>query len=150
MAVVYIHKLVDNHNPFYVGIGKDRSRAYSYRGRPDKWYKIVEKNLYYVHVIEEDVTLEKAYQIEEELVNQIGRLSLGTGPLTNLAAGGLGNSSYVRNIYQIKDNITVNIYKSIGHASRETGITSAGIGKCIRGIQKLSGGYSWKESVKRE
>ena len=43
-----------------------------------------------------------------------------------------------------KDGRFIANFKSISEASRQTGTSYNGIGKCCRGIEKSSGGYVWR------
>jgi len=53
MAIVYQHRRKDTNEVFYVGIGKDRGRAFSKIGRNYYWRNVVKKVGY-----ESDVLIE--------------------------------------------------------------------------------------------
>lgn len=89
MAVVYRHIRVDKNEPFYIGIGKEESRAYSYKGRSTGW-KSIAKQGYEVEILFEDLTWDQACEKEKEFIALYGRKDLKTGILVNLTSGGDG------------------------------------------------------------
>lgn len=58
----------------------------------------------------------------------------------------LGNKipPHMKAIKQIKDGKTVNIFKSIALAERQTNIKGANISKCCRKLRNYAGGYQWQ------
>ena len=89
MAVVYIHKRLDNNSVFYVGIGLDIKRAYQKKYRNAHWKAIVAKCGYSVDVLNVDVTWDEACEIEKSLISKYKRKCDG-GSLCNLTIGGDG------------------------------------------------------------
>jgi len=43
MACVYCHIQKDTNEPFYIGIGKTKTRAYLFGGNRSDWHKRVKK-----------------------------------------------------------------------------------------------------------
>ncbi len=90
MAILYRHIRLDKNVPFYIGIGKTESRAYSRAYRNTHWKGIVNKYGYEVEIIMTGLTLEEAYEKEREFIKLYGRADLGQGTLCNLTDGGEG------------------------------------------------------------
>ena len=93
MAYLYRHIRTDKNIPFYVGIGSDEdfSRAHNKHRRSQKWFNIVAKTDYSVHIVLMDITLEEAKIKEVEFIKLYGRSDKGEGTLCNLTDGGEGN-----------------------------------------------------------
>lgn len=91
MAIVYTHTRLDNGDVFYVGIGKDESRAKDARNRNRHWKHIVKNCDYTIDITHKDIILEEACAIEKYLIAFYGRRDLGTGTLVNLTDGGEGS-----------------------------------------------------------
>lgn len=91
MAVVYFHYKLNTKELFYVGIGVNKSRAYSKKSRNPLWYNIVEKNGYYVEIYKNGISYEDAKKEEIELIRMHGRLDIKTGILCNMTDGGDGH-----------------------------------------------------------
>lgn len=102
----YTYVYFDGKIPFYVGKGSnDRSNdhirkiksgaSFSNKGFESKLKTLIEENK--LPRIErfycEDE--EKAFELEEFLITEIGRINLETGPLYNLTDGGLGVKKYI-------------------------------------------------------
>jgi hypothetical protein len=94
MAYVYRHIRLDNGNPFYIGIGKNESRAYSTKGRSKFWQKIVDKCGYEVEILFDDLDYEQAKLKEQEFISLYGRANTCNGLLCNLTDGGDGSLGY--------------------------------------------------------
>jgi hypothetical protein len=88
MAIVYQHKRLDTNTVFYVGIGKDKARAYSKSGRNKHWHNIVNKVDYSVTILIGEISMDEAWRLEMELISYYGRTHLGTGLLANVTEGG--------------------------------------------------------------
>jgi hypothetical protein len=98
------------YEPFYVGYGKN-NRSFSHfknvknsrkicKGdnlhKINKIAKIIEQNLEPIIVqLYNNLSFEKANEIEIELIGKIGRNDLSHGPLTNLTDGGGGRLCFV-------------------------------------------------------
>ena len=89
MACVYRHIRTDLNIPFYIGIGKEVTRAYSKTHRNDHWDRIVGKTSYDVHILFDDVSYEFAKEKEKEFIELYKRKEDG-GILCNLTKGGDG------------------------------------------------------------
>ena len=94
MAFVYRHIRLDNGNPFYIGIGKSESRAYSTKGRSKFWQRIVDKFGYEVEILFHDLDYEQAKLKEQEFISLYGRTNTCNGLLCNLTDGGEGSLGY--------------------------------------------------------
>lgn len=90
MACVYRHVRLDCNVPFYIGIGKNTSRAFSKDRRNPYWLNIVSKSDYRVDLLFEDVSIDFAKEKEKEFITLYGRSDLGLGTLCNLTDGGEG------------------------------------------------------------
>ena len=122
--VVYRHIRLDKNEPFYIGIGSSKERAYRQDGRNDLWNKIVSKTEYKVQIIFEDLTKEEACNKEIELIALYGRLKDKTGTLSNITSGGeslMGeeNPSYNKGVSIVIDG---KAYTSIATAERDLGL----------------------------
>lgn len=91
MAVVYRHRRLDTNKVFYIGIGKNESRAYTKSGRNNLWNKIISKTQYQVEILYNNISIEEARELEEFLINIYGRKDLNKGELANLTNGGEKN-----------------------------------------------------------
>jgi hypothetical protein len=89
MACVYRHIRTDLNIPFYIGIGKEVTRAYSKTHRNDHWNHIVDKTSYDVHILFDDVSYEFAKEKEREFIELYKRKEDG-GILCNITKGGDG------------------------------------------------------------
>lgn len=94
MAFVYRHIRLDNGNPFYIGIGKSESRAYSTKGRSKFWKRIVDKCGYEVEILFDNLDYEQAKLKEQEFISLYGRTNTCNGLLCNLTDGGDGSLGY--------------------------------------------------------
>ena len=93
MAVVYRHIRLDKNQPFYIGIGNEKSRAYDKKSRTN-WWKNIAKKGYEVEILFEDIDFEEAIKKEIEFVALYGRKNNKTGILVNLTDGGQGTIGY--------------------------------------------------------
>jgi hypothetical protein len=91
---VYFHTK-PNGNIFYVGIGNS-DRPYDFTNSRNKiWHNIVSKHgLPNVIIVEDDISWEKACNLEKMYIKKFGRLDKGTGCLANLTDGGDGVPSW--------------------------------------------------------
>jgi len=94
MAIVYKHTTLDTNEIFYIGVGKNISRAYQKYKRNRYWNNVVDKHGYKVDILYTDICYELALQKEKELVLLYGRRNIKTGCLVNLTDGGLGSLGY--------------------------------------------------------
>lgn len=113
MAIVYIHRRNDIKNTFknvfYVGIGKDKQRAYHKRKteRNKFWRNIVNKIDYSVEITHENIIYEEARAIEKYLICFYGRRNLNLGNLCNLTDGGEGVINYIDTPERLKKRIEI-------------------------------------------
>jgi hypothetical protein len=90
MAIVYLHKRIDNNEVFYVGIGKNEKRAHAKDGRNSHWHNVAKVSGYNVEVTHKDIIWEEACSIEKYLIAFYGRQDLKNGYLVNKTDGGDG------------------------------------------------------------
>ncbi len=102
MAVVYQHRRLDNNEIFYIGIGKNKNRAFSKRNRSIYWNNLTNKYGYIVEILFENILWEEACLKEIDLIKFYGRKDLGDGILINLTKGGEG--CFERNLSQETKN----------------------------------------------
>jgi hypothetical protein len=122
--VVYRHIRHDKNEPFYIGIGTSESRAYRKDGRNPIWKKIVNSTSYTVEILFDNLSKEDACKKEKEFISLYGRISDGTGCLSNITIGGdilIGSDNPMYNVGEpvIIDGVH---YSSIAEASRSTGL----------------------------
>jgi hypothetical protein len=96
MAIVYEHRRNDNGNVFYIGIGFDKKRANTKKGRNKYWHNIVNKCGYTVNITHKDICKEEACSIEKYLIS-FWREALGKNNLANITDGGEGMSGVIPN-----------------------------------------------------
>lgn len=127
MAVVYRHRRLDNFQVFYVGIGKNKYRAYekSPLRRSEYWSRVVNKCGHEVEIVADNLSYEDAKELECFLIQLYGRKDLGTGQLINMTDGGDGalnstNRPWSKEIHQFTlEGEYIRSYKSIHEASRD-------------------------------
>jgi hypothetical protein len=90
MAIVYLHRRLDNNEVFYIGIGTNKKRAYKKTSRNNHWHNVVKKGGYSVEIILDNISWEDATLKEIELIKQYGRADLNEGTLVNMTDGGEG------------------------------------------------------------
>ena len=91
--VVYLHVKKGTNDVFYVGIGKNKRRAFSKRGRNKHWHHIVNKYDYDVRIVNSLDSYEDAKSTEIELIEAFGRKHYG-GQLCNITSGGDSNDTH--------------------------------------------------------
>lgn len=127
MAIVYQHKRKDNGEVFYIGIGKNESRAYvKHEGsRGPAWRDYSSKHHYIVEITHKDICWEEACAIEKYLISFYGRKDLGMGKLVNMTNGGEGvtnvSSESKNKMSNAKKGVTLSEShrKNIGLASKK-------------------------------
>lgn len=87
MAYVYAHQRKDNGRCFYIGKGVG-DRAYSKKSRNRHWRFIADKYDYNVVILVNNISDEKAYELEKSFIEQIGMENLA-----NYNPGGSGGFS---------------------------------------------------------
>lgn len=100
---VYRHRRKSDLQPFYIGISKFKKRAYeaSIGRRSTYWLNTANKHGVEVEIIAKDLSFEEAKELEIFLIQEYGRLNIGTGCLVNLTDGGEG----LLNVKHTKDSI---------------------------------------------
>ncbi len=88
--VLYAHRKETDGTIFYIGIGTEK-RPYLKKSRNEYWHNTVNKYGYYVDILAKDLTIDDALELEEFIIDEIGRKDLGKGNLVNLSNGGKGN-----------------------------------------------------------
>lgn len=96
MAIVYVHKREDTKQPFYIGIGRDSTRAYDFKQRSKVWKGYTKRYNFEVEILYTDLTWEEACKKEITLISEYGRKDLGTGCLLNQTGGGEGAFGIIR------------------------------------------------------
>lgn len=117
---VYKHRRLDTNEIFYIGISKNKKRAYIKCNRNKYWKNIVSNTKYSVEIVKSNLTKNEALTLEMSLIHTYGRLDLKTGNLVNRTSGGQGSykplipngSKKVINIY------TKEIFNSITEAAK--------------------------------
>jgi hypothetical protein len=94
MACVYQHRRLDDNTVFYIGIGKDTSRAYSKKKRNKYWKYIVNKVGYAVDILIEGCSIDDAKVVEIGMISDYGRADLKLGLLVNMTDGGDGTFNH--------------------------------------------------------
>jgi len=87
--VLYTHIRKSDGRIFYIGIG-DKNRPYQKHGRNRYWHFIVNKDEYEVKILVENITWERACELEKNMITFYGRRDKGLGPLVNMTDGGDG------------------------------------------------------------
>jgi len=95
--------------PFYIGKGKDRRYSIEH-GRnlffKNKINKIKQSKLQsVVFKLYENLNEEESFELEIKLIQEIGRIDLGTGSLLNMTNGGEGSSGKITS-YQTRKKIS--------------------------------------------
>lgn len=88
--VVYEHYRNDTNSVFYVGIGKNKNRAFENTRRNSHWKRVVAKHGHTVKIVSTPESWEDCCKKEKELIAKYGRIDLGTGTLVNMTDGGDG------------------------------------------------------------
>ena len=160
MNKYYVYKLIDprTHRCFYVGKGKGR-RALTHLTEatkaPDKQVNRIKCQIInnilsigqtpIVEYVQMDLTEQEAYGLEEELIQQYGKMIDGTGPLSNIADGGQGGTGSTKrpvNMHSMSGAV-INTFKSLEHASSTTGIHISTICSALNGRCFTAGNYRW-------
>lgn len=87
---VYIHRKISDGKCFYVGKGSG-NRLYDINSRNNKWKNIVKKYGFEAESVINNLSEKIAYELEVELIKQIGRKYL-----CNMTDGGYGLDGYIR------------------------------------------------------
>ena len=115
MAVLYRHWRLDKNEVFYVGIGKEESRAFDFLRRNKIWKGIKNRSEISVDIVARDLTWEQACELEQLMIGEYGRIDLGTGRLVNLTDGGDGSFG----VKQSQETIAKRTSKLLGRKNTE-------------------------------
>lgn len=110
MAVVYQHRRNTDNTIFYIGIGGDVKRAYSIKARNVIWKGIVSRCGYTVDILHSDIDLNKARNIEIELISKYGRIDLETGILSNMTDGGESTINLSKDVRKVLSDKKKGLY----------------------------------------
>ena len=138
MAYVYRHIRLDKNVPFYIGIGSDLQykRAFEKSRRSIFWNKIINKTLYSVEILFDNITNEFAKEKEKEFIKIYGRIDKKTGVLCNLTDGGDGINGYIFT-KEHKEKLSISAKKRILSESQKEKLRGCRIGKKFTAEQKL-------------
>lgn len=106
--VLYFHRTPDE-KVFYVGIG-NKYRPYRKSGRTKWWNNIVNKHGYSIEIVLENLSKDKAIEMECFYINLFGRADIGLGNLVNMTDGGEGTNNRKQS-QETKDKISKNSAK---------------------------------------
>lgn len=140
---VYKHIRLDNNEVFYIGIGKDKSRAYDKMNRNMFWKRIILKTEYRIEIVCECKTWEDACEKEKSLILEYGRRDLGTGTLVNLTDGGDGNLGGTSWKYKKRHTKESRLKMSISH--RNSKIKRIGKKHTLESKVKMSYSHTGKK-----
>jgi hypothetical protein len=92
LAYVYRHIRLDKNEPFYIGIGNDKSfsRAREIHNRNKYWTNVFSQTNIEIEILCDELTWEDARKKEIEFIKLYGRKDLGNGCLVNMTDGGEG------------------------------------------------------------
>ena len=93
MAYVYRHIRKDKNEVFYIGIGTDDKGKYvraKSKNRNRYWKRIVDKTIYEIEILFDNISKEEAIKKEIEFIQLYGRRDQNNGTLCNLTDGGEG------------------------------------------------------------
>lgn len=96
MPYIYRHIRHDKNEPFYIGIGSDKTykRAKAKASRNEIWKKIVSKTSFSVEILFDDISIEEAMKKEIEFISMYGRIANNDGILANLSGGGASYNNH--------------------------------------------------------
>jgi|APSaa5957512576_1039674.scaffolds.fasta_scaffold85921_2 hypothetical protein len=89
MAIVYAHRKPCDNSVFYIGIGNTIKRAQRCANRNTHWTRVYNKYERTIEIIEDDVSIEQAKELEIFLISEIGISNLCNQTLGGEGAFGL-------------------------------------------------------------
>ncbi len=154
MAIVYRHRRLDNFQVFYVGVGKNESRASSKDSRSKWWERTVNKSDYEIDILKTNMSWGDACELEIFLISEYGRKDLKKGNLVNMTDGGEGslgrrtteeaNKERCEPVckYSLKGEF-IKEYPSGLKAAKDVGSSKGNISSACSGKIMSSGGFMW-------
>jgi group I intron endonuclease len=88
MGVLYAHKRLSDNRVFYIGIGRNKKRAYSKTSRNKHWHSVVNKHGYSVAILIDGADYNELLKLEVIYISLFGRKDLRKGELVNKTDGG--------------------------------------------------------------
>lgn len=131
---VYRHRRKSDNSIFYIGIGKQLNyfRAKTKHNRNIYWNRIVNKNGFNYEILQDNLSIDEAKELEVMLISLYGRVDIKTGILCNLTDGGEGTLNICKTTEQInkwkisnkgkqngKDNIMFGLTRGKHHLAKE-------------------------------
>jgi len=92
MAIVYAHRKATDNSVFYIGIGNTIKRAQRCANRNTHWTRVYNKYGRTIEIIEDDISVEQAKELEIFLISEIGISNLCNQTLGGEGAFGLKHS----------------------------------------------------------
>lgn len=129
MPYVYRHIRLDKNEPFYIGIGIDKSysRAKTVLKRSNLWNKIVAKTEYEIEIIFEHDDYVVIQEKEKEFIALYGRMNIKKGSLANLTDGGEGTLGHIPSLE-----------KRLNQSIRQKGVKRPEHAKKLKGVKKYN------------
>ena len=93
MAILYRHIRLDTNQVFYIGIGRNKRRAYCKTGRSVEWQRVYNSTPIAVDIIFEHHEWDTICKKEREFIALYGRIDQNAGHLVNKTAGGSTGTS---------------------------------------------------------
>lgn len=158
MACLYKHIRLDTNKVFYIGIGKTKTRAYSIYNRNKYWNNIVNNTQYKVEIIKDNISWEKACELEIYFIKKYKRF-FENGTLCNITQGGQGNknpSKEVRNKIsnskkiKVKNIITNEIWDSLNSLCKDKNLSAQNMSRKLNGTRNNDTEYRYINYKKRE
>jgi hypothetical protein len=88
VPILYRHIRLDTNQPFYIGIGRNITRAYTVSGRSAEWKSIYESTDIEIEILFVHDDWEVICEKEKEFIAIHGRQDLNEGSLVNKTSGG--------------------------------------------------------------
>lgn len=96
---VYLHINVNKQEPFYVGKGSGERAYKKGKIRSKFWLEYVNENGEYdIVILQDNLTEDEAFKVENYWICRIGRISNNNGPLINRGDGGRNNKGVNKGI----------------------------------------------------
>jgi hypothetical protein len=101
---VYKHRIKGTNNVFYIGLGSQQNyrRAKTIYGRNKHWNRIYKKYGFEYDILQDNLSLNEARELEQLLIKTYGRKDLKEGCLVNYTDGGEGTINLIKTKEQIE------------------------------------------------